>query len=77
MLPDGDAKNCTFGVSHQEHVSAVARGAKIGAEKAIPVAAPISTVAAPTNGFINFLPFRGPPSKQAANDAMLTARSGL
>ena len=65
MFPDGDAKNCTFGVSHQvqgngsDLGSAVAAGAEIIAGKAIPVAVPTIAIAALNNGFLN-CPLRRP-----------------
>lgn len=79
MFPDGDAKNCTFGVSHQVQGrgSAVAGGAEIIAGKAIPVAVPTIAIAALSSIFLNCLPLRLSNSKQAANDRMLTLRSGF
>lgn len=79
MLRDGDAKNCTFGVSHQVQGrgSAVAGGAEFIVGKAIPAAVPTIAIPALSSVFLNCLPLRLPNSKQAANARMLTLRSGF
>ena len=69
MLPDEDAKNCTFGVSHHVHGSgvgsALAGGAEIVAGTAIPVTVPTIAIPALSKAFLNYLPLRPCDSKRA------------
>lgn len=61
-MRDGDAKNCTFGVSHhvQGRGSALAGGAEFIVGKAIPAAMPTIAIPALSSVFLNCLPFGSP-----------------